>query len=161
MPNRREVLKQFGGAFSASLVSGIAAPAVFGGAAPAPIKIGQIGVGHAHAFSLVMGSAGLEKALQRYVLFVLVVSALYFLSAMLVLTDWLPAWGGWDDAVCLVFDGGTRAPSALDEVVKQEREIRDVRFCTLEEVDELAADFTARRVRAAVSGTHPYTESGR
>jgi 8-oxo-dGTP pyrophosphatase MutT (NUDIX family) len=79
----------------------------------------------------------------------------------LVLTDWLPPWGGWDDAVCLVFDGGTLATSVLDEVVKQEREIRDVRFCTLDEVDELAADFTARRVRAAVGGTQPYTESGR
>jgi 8-oxo-dGTP pyrophosphatase MutT (NUDIX family) len=79
----------------------------------------------------------------------------------LLLTDWLPAWGGWDDAVCLVFDGGTRPADALAEVVKQEREIRDVRFCTLEEVDELAADFTARRVRAAVSGSQPYTESGR
>jgi hypothetical protein len=51
------------------------------------------GIGHAHAFSLVMGSAGLEKALQRYVVFILVVSILYFLSAMLVLTDWLQnAW---------------------------------------------------------------------
>ena len=79
----------------------------------------------------------------------------------LLLTDWLPPWGGWDDAVCLVFDGGTLPASVLDEVVKQEREIRDVRFCTLEEVDELAADFTARRVRAAVSGAQPYTESGR
>ena len=79
----------------------------------------------------------------------------------LLLTDWLPPWGGWDDAVCLVFDGGTRPGSTLDEVVKQEREIRDVRFCTLEEVDELAADFTARRVRAAVAGDQPYTESGR
>ena len=79
----------------------------------------------------------------------------------LLLTDWLPPWGGWDDAVCLVFDGGTLPAGVLDEVVKQEREIRDVRFCTLEEVDELAADFTARRVRAAVSGTQPYTESGR
>ena len=79
----------------------------------------------------------------------------------LLLTDWLPPWGGWDDAVCLVFDGGTLPASALDEVVKQEREIRDVRFCTLAEVDELAADFTARRVRAAVGGAHPYTESGR
>jgi len=78
----------------------------------------------------------------------------------LLLTDWLPAWGGWDDAVCLVFDGGTRS-AALADVVKQEREIRDVRFCTLEEVDELAADFTARRVRAAVGGDQPYTESGR
>ena len=79
----------------------------------------------------------------------------------LLLTDWLPAWGGWDDAVCLVFDGGTRPAAALDDVVKQEREIRDVRFCTLEEVDELAADFTARRVRAAVGGDQPYTETGR
>jgi RimJ/RimL family protein N-acetyltransferase/8-oxo-dGTP pyrophosphatase MutT (NUDIX family) len=79
----------------------------------------------------------------------------------LLLTDWLPPWGGWDDAVCLVFDGGTLPTSALADVVKQEREIRDVRFCSLEEVDELAADFTARRVRAAVGGAHPYTESGR
>jgi len=81
--------------------------------------------------------------------------------AGLLLTDWLPPWGGWDDAVCLVFDGGTLSADVLDDVVKQEREIRDVRFCTLEEVDELAADFTARRVRAAVGGTQPYTESGR
>ena len=62
----------------------------------------------------------------------------------LLLTDWLPPWGGWDDAVCLVFDGGTCTAPRLDSVVMQEREIRDVRFCTLEEVDELAADFTAR-----------------
>ena len=79
----------------------------------------------------------------------------------LLLTDWLPPWGGWDDAVCLIFDGGTRSAGVLEEVVKQEREIRDVRFCTLEEVDELAADFTARRIRAAVAGDQPYTESGR
>ena len=79
----------------------------------------------------------------------------------LLLTDWLPAVGRLDDAVCLVFDGGTRPAVQLDDVVMQEREIRDVRFCTLEEVDELAADFTARRVRAAVAGTQPYTESGR
>lgn len=79
----------------------------------------------------------------------------------LLLTDWLPPWGGWDDAVCLVFDGGTLPATALGDVVMQEREIRDVRFCTLEEVDELAADFTARRVRAAVTGEEPYTESGR
>lgn len=79
----------------------------------------------------------------------------------LLLTDWLPPWGGWDDAVCLVFDGGTQQADVLAGVVKQEREIRDVRFCTIEEVDELAADFTARRVRAAVAGGQPYTESGR
>jgi 8-oxo-dGTP pyrophosphatase MutT (NUDIX family) len=79
----------------------------------------------------------------------------------LLLTDWLPPWGGWDDAVCLVFDGGVHETSVLDTVVKQEREIRDVRFCTLDEVRELAADFTARRVEAALTGEGDYTESGR
>jgi 8-oxo-dGTP pyrophosphatase MutT (NUDIX family) len=87
--------------------------------------------------------------------------ALTIRAGRLVLTDWLPPWSGWDDAVCLVFDGGTHGPEVLARVVMQEREIRDVRFCTLDEVDELAADFTARRVRAAVAGTQPYTESGR
>ena len=28
----------------------------------------------------------------------------------LLLTDWLPPWGGWDDALCLVFDGGRPRP---------------------------------------------------
>jgi 8-oxo-dGTP pyrophosphatase MutT (NUDIX family) len=79
----------------------------------------------------------------------------------LLLTDWLPAWGGWDDAVCLVFDGGRHPGDLVVDIVKQEREIRDARFCTLEEVGELAADFTARRVRAALEGRDPYTESGR
>jgi len=78
------------------------------------------------------------------------------------LTDWLPPWGGWDDAVCLVFDGGVHDATLLDDVVKQAREIKDVRFCTLEEIEELATDFTARRIRAALAEEPSgYTESGR
>ncbi|WP_370290106.1 NUDIX domain-containing protein [Nocardioides sp.] len=83
----------------------------------------------------------------------------------LVLTDWLPPWGGWDDAVCLVFDGGTHPADLVQRIVPQAREIRSAAFLTLEEVDERAADFTARRVRAALAsleGRGPaYTESGR
>jgi 8-oxo-dGTP pyrophosphatase MutT (NUDIX family) len=83
----------------------------------------------------------------------------------LVLTDWLPPWGGWDDAVCLVFDGGEHDPSILDAMVTQPREIRTAEFCTLEQVEQRCADFTARRIRAALaavaSGVPGYTESGR
>ncbi len=83
----------------------------------------------------------------------------------LLLTDWLPAWGGWDDAVCLVFDGGVHPADVVDRVVRQEREIKSVRFCTPEEVRARATDFTARRIEAAlanVGGSGPaYTESGR
>jgi hypothetical protein len=47
------------------------------------------GIGHALAFSRVMGNGGLQSVLQRYILFVLLISVAYFLSAHLVLTDWL------------------------------------------------------------------------
>ena len=51
------------------------------------------------------------------------------------------------------------------QVVPQPREIKTADFLTLAEIDERAADFTARRVRAALAslaGTGPaYTESGR
>jgi 8-oxo-dGTP pyrophosphatase MutT (NUDIX family) len=86
-------------------------------------------------------------------------------AGRLVLTDWLPPWGGWDDAVCLVFDGGVHDARIVDDIVRQQREIRDARFCTLEEAHELCADFTARRLVAALrnlsSDPGPsYTESG-
>ncbi|MEP9361456.1 NUDIX hydrolase [Nocardioides sp. CN2-186] len=83
----------------------------------------------------------------------------------LVLTDWLPAWSGWDDALCLVFDGGEHDASITDSIVKQAREIRSAEFCTVEEVRERCADFTARRIESALAnlgtGRSAYTESGR
>jgi ADP-ribose pyrophosphatase YjhB (NUDIX family) len=83
----------------------------------------------------------------------------------LLLTDWLPSWKGWDDALCLVFDGGVHDASLLQKVVVQPREIRAAEFCTLEQVHERCADFTARRVESALANTRgdgpAYTESGR
>lgn len=83
----------------------------------------------------------------------------------LVLTDWLPPWSGWDDALCLVFDGGVLRASVLDQVVVEPREIRTARFCTMQEVRERCADFTARRIESALAnlsgGGAAYTESGR
>ncbi|HEX3932781.1 MAG TPA: GNAT family N-acetyltransferase [Nocardioides sp.] len=83
----------------------------------------------------------------------------------LLLTDWLPPWGGWDDAVCLVFDGGEHDASLTDGIVKQAREIREAEFATPEQVHERCADFTSRRIGSALAsladGAHPaYVESG-
>jgi 8-oxo-dGTP pyrophosphatase MutT (NUDIX family) len=90
--------------------------------------------------------------------------ALQIPAGRLLLTDWLPPWSGWDDALCLVFDGGEHDAELLAGVVRQEREIKDAAFCKIEEVRERCADFTARRVEAAlrnVDGAGPsYTESG-
>lgn len=83
----------------------------------------------------------------------------------LLLTDWLPPWSGWDDALCLVFDGGAHDPALLDQVVRQTREIRSAAFCTPEEAVERCADYTARRIESALANlAEPgpaYTESGR
>lgn len=82
----------------------------------------------------------------------------------LLLTDWLPAWSGWDDALCLVFDGGVHDTDLLDRIVREVKEIKAVRFCTLEEVRAHSADFTARRVEAALRSVEhgpAFTESGR
>jgi 8-oxo-dGTP pyrophosphatase MutT (NUDIX family) len=91
--------------------------------------------------------------------------ALDIKAGALLLTDWLPAWSGWDDAICLVFDGGVHDGSLADAIVVQPREIRSAEFCTLDEVRDRCADFTARRIEVAVgnlAGDGPsYTESGR
>jgi 8-oxo-dGTP pyrophosphatase MutT (NUDIX family) len=72
-------------------------------------------------------------------------------AGRLVLTDWLPPWGGWDDALCLVFDGGVHATSLVDGAVLQAREIREAEFCSVDQVTSRAADYTARRVVAALA----------
>jgi 8-oxo-dGTP pyrophosphatase MutT (NUDIX family) len=87
-------------------------------------------------------------------------------AGRLLLTDWLPPWGGWDDAICLVFDGGTHDPAVVEGIVRQEREIRSAGFYTVGEVRERCADFTARRIESALRNLSAapgpsYTESGR
>ncbi|HEY1134944.1 MAG TPA: NUDIX hydrolase [Nocardioides sp.] len=91
--------------------------------------------------------------------------ALEIPAGRLLLTDWLPPWSGWDDAVTLVFDGGVHDGADLvSRVVREEKEIKGVAFCTPDEVAERCADFTARRVAAALDNLTPgapvYTESG-
>jgi 8-oxo-dGTP pyrophosphatase MutT (NUDIX family) len=69
----------------------------------------------------------------------------------LLLTDWLPPWGGWDDALCLVWDGGVHEPGITEQIVEQTREIRRAEWATLDDVQERCADFTARRIEAALA----------
>lgn len=82
----------------------------------------------------------------------------------LLLTDWLPPWGGWDDALCLVFDGGRHSPTVADEIQRQQREIRAAEFCTPAQIAQRATDFTARRIATALAQVDgpggAYAESG-
>lgn len=81
-----------------------------------------------------------------------------------LLADWLPAWSGWDDAMCLVFNGGRHPSDLLERAVLDRREIKALHLCTLDEIRERSADFTARRVEqalAALTDGPAFTESGR
>ncbi len=69
----------------------------------------------------------------------------------LLLTDWLPPWSGWDDAVCLVFDGGEHHASLAEGIVRQTREIQNAEFASLEQIRERCADFTTRRIETALA----------
>jgi RimJ/RimL family protein N-acetyltransferase/8-oxo-dGTP pyrophosphatase MutT (NUDIX family) len=91
--------------------------------------------------------------------------ALQINAGRLLLTDWLPPWSGWDDAVCLVFDGGEHDASVTHDIVKEAREIREAEFATLDQVRERCADFTARRIESAranlaAGGGPAYVEGG-
>jgi RimJ/RimL family protein N-acetyltransferase/8-oxo-dGTP pyrophosphatase MutT (NUDIX family) len=78
----------------------------------------------------------------------------------LLLTDWLPPWGGWDDALCLVWDGGVHDPAITDRIVEQTREIRRAAWATPADVRERCADFTARRIEVALANQSAPNEGG-
>ena len=85
-------------------------------------------------------------------------------SGDLLLTDWLPAWSGWDDAVLLVFDGGEHDASVAEEIQRDGREIAGAAFLTAAQVQERCSPITAARVASALArldgGGAAYVEGG-
>jgi 8-oxo-dGTP pyrophosphatase MutT (NUDIX family) len=85
-------------------------------------------------------------------------------AGRLLAVDWLPAWGGWDDACVFVFDGGVHEASLLDGVTLEPREIRGAEFCDTRQIAQRCADFTARRANQLLApgvDVVRYLESGR
>lgn len=77
--------------------------------------------------------------------------ALHVPSGDLLLTDWLPAWSGWDDAVLLVFDGGEHDASVAESIERDGREIAGAAFLTTEQIHERCSPITAARVASALA----------
>lgn len=79
----------------------------------------------------------------------------------LLAVSWLPPWQGWDDACLFVF--AAQSPADLVEQARLERrEIAQLHWCPVEELDEHVADYTARVIRAALAAPSTvYLEDGR
>jgi 8-oxo-dGTP diphosphatase len=82
----------------------------------------------------------------------------------LLLADWMPPYLGWDDALELIFDGGTTVDADLPGLALQPAEIRSVRLCTLEQAADLVTPISHRRLSVALDlapGETAYLENGR
>ncbi len=80
-----------------------------------------------------------------------------------MITDWMPPYLGWEDAVELIYDGGTIEEADLSALTLQPAEIRRVALVTLDEAAALVTPLSLRRLTVA-SGLAPsesaYLENG-
>ncbi|MGH3357414.1 MAG: NUDIX hydrolase [Nocardioidaceae bacterium] len=75
--------------------------------------------------------------------------------------NWLPAWGGWDDACVFVFDLGVAESQVVDRMALQSAEIRGVHWCDGDIVRDRATAVTIELLDALKRGAPAYREHGR
>ena len=82
----------------------------------------------------------------------------------LLVVDWMPPYLGWDDAIEMIFDGGTVTEDDLASWSLQPTEIKTVALVDLPAANELLTPLAFRRLSLA-AGLRPhqmaYTEEGR
>ncbi len=75
----------------------------------------------------------------------------------LLVADWMPPYLGWDDALELIYDGGTVTAAELEHYVLQPSEIKAARLCTLSEAAALVTPLSHRRLTIAAGLQPPAT----
>ncbi|WP_316667689.1 NUDIX hydrolase [uncultured Propionibacterium sp.] len=78
-----------------------------------------------------------------------------------LVTDWMPPYLGWHDAIEFVFDGGRIASGDIEGFVPPPEEIRGYHWVMPAEIPSRVRDFSARRIAGILDGTGlGYTEGG-
>jgi 8-oxo-dGTP diphosphatase len=81
----------------------------------------------------------------------------------LLITDWMPPYLGWEDAVEMIYDGGVIEPEEMTLFSLQPAEIRQVELVTLEQAEALVTPLSWRRLAIATGlgpGESAYLEDG-
>jgi 8-oxo-dGTP pyrophosphatase MutT (NUDIX family) len=68
----------------------------------------------------------------------------------LLVVDWVPAHGPWDDLLAFMFDGGVLDPTQISAIRLLDGEIASVRWCPEEEATALLRPRLSNRVRVAL-----------
>jgi 8-oxo-dGTP pyrophosphatase MutT (NUDIX family) len=84
-------------------------------------------------------------------------------ATSLLAVNWLPPYRGWDDAILFLFDLGSVESARTKRMSLLKREIREVHWVAVDDLDEHVAPYTAAMVRHVVdarsgSGATVYLE---
>jgi 8-oxo-dGTP diphosphatase len=82
----------------------------------------------------------------------------------LLVVDWVPPHGPWDDSLMFIFDGGVLTRRQTDAIALGDGELTGYQFCTTHEAPNLLRPYVWQRVQAAMNalkttGGH-YTHCG-
>ena len=77
-----------------------------------------------------------------------------------LITDWMPPYLGWDDAVEFIFDGGVLEAATVSTLAPSDPEIRALHWVEPAEVPQRVTDLSARRIALMLAGGRGYTEAG-
>ena len=77
-----------------------------------------------------------------------------------LITDWMPPYLGWSDALELIFDGGILDLATAGTLTAQDGEIRDVHWVAPDDVPAHVSELSARRIALLLTGYRGYTEAG-
>lgn len=77
-----------------------------------------------------------------------------------LLSDWMPPYLGWSDAVEFIFDGGTLDDATALTLSPHDNEIKAVHWVEVGHVAEHVTELSARRIALMLAGQRGYTEAG-
>lgn len=68
-----------------------------------------------------------------------------------LVVEWVPPHGPWDDTLVFVFDGGVLSDETTENLTVTDDEISAFRFCTTDEAHELLRPYVSQRAMAALA----------
>jgi 8-oxo-dGTP pyrophosphatase MutT (NUDIX family) len=74
-----------------------------------------------------------------------------FQEGRVLVVDWVPPHGPWDDSLMFVFDGGLIAEDQRAHIKLRDGELSEYRFCSLQEAGSLLRPYVWRRVECALA----------
>lgn len=74
-----------------------------------------------------------------------------FQGGRVLVVDWVPPHGPWDDSLMFIFDGGVIGEDQRTRIRLRDGELGEYRFCSPEEAGTLLRPYVWRRVAAAIA----------